>query len=194
MAELTEEERANLPDSAFADPEKRAYPIHDEEHARAALARVKQHGTKDEQKKVARKVHERYPDIQLGQYFMALLGLVLVTALVGTWIRDTQGHYRFQKVPRQIAVPKQANLRPAAVGAISHTVANTPPRVTSPQNTAQTKPLHAPRPPLYATRRGKITHIRNVGLARTGHLPSGRLMGGFGSLGRMRGFGGFGRR
>ena len=99
MAELTEEERANLPDSVFADPEHRAYPIHDEEHARAALSRVKQHGTKDEQKKVARKVHERYPNIQLGQYFMALLGLVLVTALVGTWIRDTQGHYRFKKFP-----------------------------------------------------------------------------------------------
>ena len=30
MAELTEEERAKLPDSAFADPEKRAYPIQDE--------------------------------------------------------------------------------------------------------------------------------------------------------------------
>ena len=194
MAELTEEERAKLPDSAFADPEKRAYPIQDEEQARAALARVKQHGAKDEQKKVARKVHERYPNIQLGQYFMALLGLVLVTALVGTWIRDTQGHYHFQKVPRQIAVPKQANLRPAAISAISHTAANTPPRVTAPQNTAQAKPPHAPRPPLHATRRGKITRIRNVGLARTGHLPSGRLLGGFGSMGRMRGFGGFGRR
>jgi len=40
MAELTEEERAKLPNSAFADPEKRAYPIHDEAHAKAALARV----------------------------------------------------------------------------------------------------------------------------------------------------------
>ena len=194
MAELTEEERAKLPDSAFADPEKRAYPIHDEEHARAALARVKQHGTKDEQRKVARKVHERYPNIQLGQYFMALLGLVLVIALVGTWIRDTQGHYHFQKVPRQIAVPKQTNLRPAAISAISHSAANPPPRITAPQNTAQAKPPHAPRPPLQATRRGKITQIRNVGLARTGHLPSGRLLGGFGSLGKMRGLGGFGRR
>jgi len=194
MAELTEEERAKLPYSAFADPEKRAYPIHDEEHARAALARVKQHGTKDEQKKVARKVHERYPNIQLGQYFMDLLGLVLVTALVGTWMRDTQGHYHFQKVPRQIAVPKQANLRPAAVAAISHTAANTPRRVTAPQNTAQAKPPHAPRPPLHATRRGKITQIRNVGLARTGHIPSGRLMSGLGGMGRMGGLGGFGRR
>ena len=104
MAELTEEERAKLPDSAFADPEKRAYPIQDEEHARAALARVKQHGTKDEQKKVARKVHERYPNIQLGQYFMALLGLVLVTALVGTWIRGTQGHYLSFSFSRFLAI------------------------------------------------------------------------------------------
>ena len=86
MAALTEEERAKLPDSAFADPEKRAYPIQDEEHAKAALARVKQNGTKDEQKKVAKKVHERYPKLQLGEYFLALLGLMMVMGLVGEWM------------------------------------------------------------------------------------------------------------
>ena len=88
MAELTEEERAKLPDSAFADPEKRAYPIHDEEHAKAALARVKQHGTKDEQKKVAKKVHERYPKFNLGNTSWHYLDWSWLWRLVATWIRD----------------------------------------------------------------------------------------------------------
>jgi hypothetical protein len=180
MAELTEEERAKLPDSAFADPEHRAYPIHDEAHAKAALARVKQHGTKDEQKKVAKKVHERYPQINLGTYFMALLGLAIVGAVVGTWIKDSHGHYHFVR-------NTPTNRAPSAMADHHvHTRANVPPR-----NAAQAKPPHAPRPPLNASRQGKITKIRNVGLARTGHLPCGRIMGG---LGRMGGFGGFGRR
>lgn len=39
-AELSSEEREKLPDSAFACPEKRLYPIHDEAHVRNALARI----------------------------------------------------------------------------------------------------------------------------------------------------------
>ncbi|MGD0904037.1 MAG: hypothetical protein ABR924_13950, partial [Terracidiphilus sp.] len=35
---------------------------------------------------------------------------------------------------------------------------------------------------------------QSVGLARTEHLPSRRLMGGLVSMGRMGGLGGFGRR
>ena len=172
MAELTEEERAKLPDSAFADPEHRAYPIHDEVHAKAALARVKQHGTKEEQKKVANKVHERYPQINLGTYFMALLGLAIVGAIVGTWIKDSQGHYHFVKNTPTNGAPREM---------FAHHVptrANVPPR-----NAAQAKPPHAPRPPLHATRQGNILYIRNVGLAR--NMPMGRMMGG--------GFGGFRR-
>jgi hypothetical protein len=56
-------------------------------------------------------------------------------------------------------------------------------------------PTKAPRPPLHATGSGKVKHIRGSGLARTGHMPAGRLMGGgFGGMGRMGGLGGFGRR
>jgi hypothetical protein len=191
MAELTEEERAKLPDSAFADPEKRAYPIHDEEHAKAALARVKQNGAKDEQKKVAKKVHERYPKIQLGEYFLALLGLVMVMGLVGDWVRMENGQYKFVQHPGPVAVPKNRNARAAALRSVAH-----PP---VPTRTAAygggSMPTKAPRPPLHATGSGKVKHIRGSGLARSGHMPAGRLMGGgFGGMGRMGGWGGFGRR
>jgi hypothetical protein len=189
MAELTEEERAKLPDSAFADPEKRAYPIHDEEHAKAALARVKQNGTKDEQKKVAKKVHERYPKIQLGEYFLALLGLVMVMGLVGEWMM-INGQWKFQQHPGPVAVPKNRNARAAALRFAAH-----PPEPTRTAAYGGNTPTKAPRPPLYATGSGKVKHIRGSGLARTGHMPGGRLMGGgFGGMGRMGGLGGFGRR
>jgi class 3 adenylate cyclase len=42
MARLTASERAKLPDSAFADPERRRLPINDEAHVRNALARFEQ--------------------------------------------------------------------------------------------------------------------------------------------------------
>lgn len=42
MAKLTYKERKNLPDSDFALPKKRKYPIYDKAHARNALARVAQ--------------------------------------------------------------------------------------------------------------------------------------------------------
>lgn len=64
MAELTAKKRNALPDSAFALSGRR-YPIHDEAHARNALARVMQHGTRAEQATVLRKVHAKYPNIEL---------------------------------------------------------------------------------------------------------------------------------
>jgi len=64
MAELTAKKRNQLPDSAFALSGRR-YPIHDEAHARNAIARVMQHGTKAEQTTVLRKVHAKYPNIEL---------------------------------------------------------------------------------------------------------------------------------
>ena len=189
MAALTEEERAKLPDSAFADPEKRAYPIHDEEHAKAALARVKQNGTKDEQKKVAKKVHERYPKLQLGEYFLALLGLVMVMGLVGEWMM-INGQYKFVQHPDPVAVPNNRNARAAALRSAAH-----PPVPTRSAAYSGNTPTKAPRPPLHATGCGKVKHSRGSGLARTGHMPAGRLMGGgFGGMGRMGGLGGFGRR
>lgn len=60
-AVLTAQQRKNLSKSDFAIPEKKAYPIHDEAHARNALARVSQHGSPEEQKRVRAAVCRRYP-------------------------------------------------------------------------------------------------------------------------------------
>jgi hypothetical protein len=66
MAKLSYKARQDLPTSYFAIPEDRAYPIEDESHARNALARVSQHGSPDQKKRVRGKVHRDYPGIQLG--------------------------------------------------------------------------------------------------------------------------------
>jgi hypothetical protein len=42
MAELTTKARNKLPNSKFAEPDKRAYPIEDKAHARNAKARASQ--------------------------------------------------------------------------------------------------------------------------------------------------------
>jgi hypothetical protein len=42
MADLTSKARKKLPAKAFAEPEKRAYPIEDKAHARNAKARASQ--------------------------------------------------------------------------------------------------------------------------------------------------------
>lgn len=64
MAELTSRRRKALPKRSFAIPEERAYPIHDAAHARNALARVAQHGTPEEQRRVRAAVARRYPEIE----------------------------------------------------------------------------------------------------------------------------------
>jgi len=63
VAKLTAAQRNALPRSDFAQPSKRKYPINDKAHARNALARVSQHGTADEKRKIRRKVAQRYPSI-----------------------------------------------------------------------------------------------------------------------------------
>jgi hypothetical protein len=60
---LTAQDRKKLGKKSFALPGKRKYPIPDEAHARNALARVAQHGTPAEQKKVRAAVEKRYPGI-----------------------------------------------------------------------------------------------------------------------------------
>lgn len=45
MAKLTAKSRAAIPTSKFALPGKRAYPIEDKAHARAALSRAAQFAT-----------------------------------------------------------------------------------------------------------------------------------------------------
>lgn len=57
-------QRDALPKTDFAIPEKRAYPIHDEKHARMALSMVSAHGTPDEVRKVRAAVKKRYPEIK----------------------------------------------------------------------------------------------------------------------------------
>jgi hypothetical protein len=66
MAKLTAKERDELPDSAFALA-GRKYPIHDEEHARDALARVSENGTPTEKRKVRAMVAYRYPDMVISK-------------------------------------------------------------------------------------------------------------------------------
>ncbi len=56
-------ERKKLSKKQFALPGKRKYPIPDKAHARNALARVAQHGTKEEQKTVRKAVKKRFPSI-----------------------------------------------------------------------------------------------------------------------------------
>lgn len=69
MAELSEEQRARLPKSDFVFPDKApgsgSYPIPDERHARNALARVEQHGSPAERRKVIAAVSRKFPDIDV---------------------------------------------------------------------------------------------------------------------------------
>lgn len=62
MARLTAKERAKLPASDFALPD-RHYPIQDKAHARNALARVSQFGTPTMQSEVKAAVHRKFPSI-----------------------------------------------------------------------------------------------------------------------------------
>jgi hypothetical protein len=61
--DLTTKDRKKLGKKSFALPGKRKYPIPDEAHARNALARVAQHGTPAERKKVKAAVKKRFPSI-----------------------------------------------------------------------------------------------------------------------------------
>ncbi len=67
MAKLSKRGRAMVARKNFAIPERRAYPIHDVEHARNALARVAQHGTPEEKKRVRAAVYRKYPSLKKGE-------------------------------------------------------------------------------------------------------------------------------
>ena len=60
MAKLTAATRNALPDSAFAIPEDRAYPIPDKSHADNALSRVSGNGTPEEKARVRAPVKRRF--------------------------------------------------------------------------------------------------------------------------------------
>jgi len=53
-----------LPESAFALPKLKKYPIQDLVHARNALARVSQFGTESEKRKVRKAVHKKFKSIK----------------------------------------------------------------------------------------------------------------------------------
>lgn len=61
-AKLTTTERKSLKSSDFALPGRR-YPIHDENHARLALAMVSKYGKPADKERVRAAVHRRYPNI-----------------------------------------------------------------------------------------------------------------------------------
>jgi hypothetical protein len=94
MAELTTKKRNNLKASTFALPEKRAYPIPDESHARNALARVSQHGSPDEKKKVRAAVHRKFPGIGQGSGKLTMLGQKTLGRLQAK-LGDDEGKRRF---------------------------------------------------------------------------------------------------
>lgn len=62
--DLTAEGRKHIAEHNFALPAERKYPIHDLAHARNALARVAQHGTPEEKKKVQAAVYRKYPALK----------------------------------------------------------------------------------------------------------------------------------
>ncbi len=65
MAKLTYAKRKKLRSTQFALPEARAFPIHDVEHARNALARVAQPGhSESERRRVRAAVHRKFPEIK----------------------------------------------------------------------------------------------------------------------------------
>ena len=63
MAKLTARWRKQIKAENFALPGRR-YPLMDISHARNALARVAQHGTPEEKRKVRAKVYKKYPSLK----------------------------------------------------------------------------------------------------------------------------------
>lgn len=67
MAELKAKTRDKLPDKAFAEPERRAYPIEDKAHARNAKARASQAAKAGRMSKAEEKRIDRKADAVLGK-------------------------------------------------------------------------------------------------------------------------------
>jgi hypothetical protein len=63
MAKLTAAARNKIPTHSFALPAKRAYPVTDKNHAKAALSMVSRFGSPSEKAKVRAKVHSKFPNI-----------------------------------------------------------------------------------------------------------------------------------
>ena len=67
MAELSTNTRKKLPDSKFAEPDKRKYPIEDKAHARNAKARASQAAKAGRMSKAEEKRIDRKADAVLGK-------------------------------------------------------------------------------------------------------------------------------
>jgi hypothetical protein len=65
VARLTTRDRNELPDSDFAMPETRDYPIEDHGHAVAALSRVEANGTQEEKAQVRSAVRRKFKSMTL---------------------------------------------------------------------------------------------------------------------------------
>jgi|SRR5262245_4037957 len=65
---LTQSARDKIKTKNFAMPGSRSYPIQDRKHARNALSRAAQSKTKGNYSEIARKVHEKYPDIGISKF------------------------------------------------------------------------------------------------------------------------------
>jgi len=61
--ELTQAGRNKVKGSNFVFPDKKKYPIHDEQHARSALGFSKMHGSAEEQAAVRKAVAAKYPHL-----------------------------------------------------------------------------------------------------------------------------------
>lgn len=64
VAKLTAKRRNKLSSKDFALSGRR-YPVEDKKHAKAALSRVSAHGSPEEQAKVRKKVHAKFPEIAI---------------------------------------------------------------------------------------------------------------------------------
>lgn len=71
---LTTDKRNRLKSSTFALSSERKYPIDTIARARNALARVSQHGTPDEKKRVRAAVYRKYPSIKDNNLLSTVLG------------------------------------------------------------------------------------------------------------------------
>jgi hypothetical protein len=60
MVKLKSKQRKVIPTSKFAVPGKRAYPIEDRSHAKAALSMVSRYGSPEEKKQVRGAVKRKY--------------------------------------------------------------------------------------------------------------------------------------
>ena len=67
MAELSTDKRKKLPDSKFAEPDKRKFPIEDKAHARNAKARASQAQNAGRISKAEEKKIDRRADKVLGK-------------------------------------------------------------------------------------------------------------------------------